>query len=84
MEGTDSLAFQAGGAARFIGIYPFLRENNDRSAMEFVVYPSQILPSPSGLFLGSQITTTNRKVLQDLGITYGPLYFLALTDGDLI
>ncbi|ELR17126.1 dual specificity phosphatase, putative [Acanthamoeba castellanii str. Neff] len=57
-----------GGADAFAKQYPFLRVGGGADA--FLVYPSQILPSPSGLFLGSQITTTNRQVLQDLKITH--------------
>jgi hypothetical protein len=57
-----------GGADAFAKQYPFLRVAPGGDA--FLVYPSQILPSPSGLYLGSQITTTNRQVLQDLKITY--------------
>lgn len=64
-----------GGADAFAKQYPFLRVAPGGGADAdggdaFLVYPSQILPSPSGLFLGSQITTTNRQVLQDLKITY--------------
>lgn len=60
-----------GGSASFAQQYPFLLLRDDRpQADDFLVYPSQMLPSPSGVFLGSQITSSNRKVLQDLRISY--------------